>query len=339
MNRLLALPVLKWMPVFILLVVFLVSCDRTESDWKKSRETNSVVAYQQFLANHPQGAHVDEATRSLDDLDWPQAKAKDTVQAYRDYLERNSRGNHISEAEERIEELVWAAADTAAAVQAYLDVYPHGRFLVDAQVRQAPVVLSAPASMGNGFQLLVLDPSSLSGKTEERERIILEVPTSRPQDFAYYRNSEGYFVLMSSADDIKGTRFGELLMSDGRMCFKQDGEPLVSVDWNKGTVFQNVDSKAVAIGEYTFKAYKSETGEEQKAIMCKRLGKDDKWCFFAGDKVYQQEPDDKITQIGWMDWRVVTPPKGDKLMVMMTKGMSKDSKWLGKHDGKIYIEK
>lgn len=95
----------------------------------------------------------------------------------------------------------------------------------------------------------------------------------------------------------------------------------------------------MAIGETTWESYKSEVGEERMAIKCKGLGKDDKWCFFAGGKVYSQEPDGKITQIGWMGWRVVTPPKGDKLMVMMTKGMNNDAKWLGKHDGKYYIEK
>jgi hypothetical protein len=339
MKRLLPLPVLKWTPVIILLVVALASCERTESDWKKSKETNTVASYQQFLANHPQGTHVDEATRSLDDLDWPQAKAKDTIQSYRDYLARNSRGSHISEAESRIEELVWAAADTPAAVQAYVDAYPNGHFLVDAQVRQAPVVLAAPASMGNGFELRVLDPSFLSGKPMGKDYITLEVPTSEPKEFQFYTNSEGYFVLMSPSDDVKGTRYGKLLMSDGRLCFQQIDELSVWVDWKKGTIYQNVDGKSMVIGETTWESYKSEAGEERMAIKCKGLGKDDKWCFFAGGKVYSEEPDGKITQIGWMGWRVVTPPKGDKLMVMMTKGMNNDAKWLGKHGGKNYIEK
>jgi hypothetical protein len=51
----------------------LIGCDRTESDWKRARDSKTVPAYTDFIGKHSQRAHVDEAKAAVENLDWDAA--------------------------------------------------------------------------------------------------------------------------------------------------------------------------------------------------------------------------------------------------------------------------
>jgi hypothetical protein len=204
--------------------------------------------------------------------------------------------------------------------------------------KKIPVVL---ACRGYGdLDFFVLSPSPDTGRLIVTERVILEVPTTSRKEYKSYWDGESIHF-GSGPDGDCWTQFGQKAMYGGRLCFKQDGEQYAWLDYEDKIIYEDIEGKPVpiALTEHS-RSYRSETGEELKTDMTKRMGKDEKWCFETDDgKVYLQEQDGKITQIGWQDWRVVAPPNGNKLLVVMTRGMDKNAKWQGKHNGKLYIEK
>lgn len=120
-------------------LIALAGCDRTESDWGKAKQANSSSAYRDFLAKHPQGAHVDEANRCIDDLDWKEALAKDTIEAYEAYLAAHAQGTHAAEATGALaakrDDRDWGAAkatSTVEAVDGYLRAYTSGKHASEA---------------------------------------------------------------------------------------------------------------------------------------------------------------------------------------------------------------
>jgi hypothetical protein len=121
---------------FALLAILLGGCDRTESDWKQAKDSNTAAAYTDFIAKHPQGSHVDEARAAIENLDWDTAKAADTTDAYTAYLAKYPQGMHANDVKSSIENLNWSNAKstaTAAAYQEYLQRYPNGRFVLEAK--------------------------------------------------------------------------------------------------------------------------------------------------------------------------------------------------------------
>jgi hypothetical protein len=85
----------RWLRISVLAFLLLSGCNRTESDWKKAKDSNTAQAYTAFLARHPSGAHADEAKTAVDDLDWAAAKAAETIEACDEYLNAHPNGKHI----------------------------------------------------------------------------------------------------------------------------------------------------------------------------------------------------------------------------------------------------
>jgi hypothetical protein len=113
--------------IFVLTVVALTltGCNRTEKDWTAAKQANTVIAYKEFLTNHPQGAHVEDARNGIEALDWKDAQAKGTIDAYEGYLKAHAGGAHAEAAKSGVESLDWEETATkgATAFSAYLDFH------------------------------------------------------------------------------------------------------------------------------------------------------------------------------------------------------------------------
>jgi len=130
-----------------LLVLGVTGCDRTEGDWTKAKQTNSVSALRDFLAKHPQGPHVDDARSRIDGLDWKDALAKNTIAAYEAYLTANAQGAHAAEATTSLTALRddrdWGAATAANTIDAtdgYLRTYQSGKHADEAAALRVVIV-------------------------------------------------------------------------------------------------------------------------------------------------------------------------------------------------------
>jgi len=94
-------------------------CDRTESDWKQAKDSNTIPAYTEFISEHPQSAHVDEAKTAIENLDWASAGALNTIASYSGFTKKYSQSARGSEALKRMEELDWTVADRQSTPEAY----------------------------------------------------------------------------------------------------------------------------------------------------------------------------------------------------------------------------
>jgi hypothetical protein len=119
------------------LVLAMAGCSSAQSDWAKASSDNTVVAYQNFLAGHPNDQHATEAKAMLlqlqDDNSWAEARHTGTIASYQLYLQQSPQGTHAGEARDAItsidREAAWKAAQTAGtatSMQAFLQKYPTG---------------------------------------------------------------------------------------------------------------------------------------------------------------------------------------------------------------------
>jgi cell division protein FtsN len=91
----------------ITLAMGLSGCSRQQSDWQKTRETNTPEAYEQFVKKYPSGEFTPQAQARLkelyDDRDWQKARDADTPEAYQAYLNQYPDGQSATEARNRLE--------------------------------------------------------------------------------------------------------------------------------------------------------------------------------------------------------------------------------------------
>jgi cell division protein FtsN len=143
----------------LLLSTALFACSSTESDWNKAQSANTVTAYQDFLKQHPDGPHAQEARNRVqkmtDDQAWSEAQATNTVEAYQQYLQKEPTGTHAQDAQTQITSLQRAAAwktaqaaNTEPALQEFLQKYSSGP-----EVEQARAQLQKLQSEGYRVQL------------------------------------------------------------------------------------------------------------------------------------------------------------------------------------------
>lgn len=117
--------------------VLLLACSSNEADWQKATAANTIGAYQDFLKQHPNGEHADEARSRIhsieDDQAWMTAINANTRQGFDQYLRGEPNGSHAQEARDRITGFeradAWKTAQSAGtptAIQAFLQKYPTG---------------------------------------------------------------------------------------------------------------------------------------------------------------------------------------------------------------------
>src|SRR5580658_8172557 len=96
------------------LVFGLAGCSRQQSDWQKTRETNTAESYEQFLKKYPSGEFTAQAQARVKELyeerDWQKARDADTQEAYQAFLKQYPEGKWTEEARIRVENFSLAQA-------------------------------------------------------------------------------------------------------------------------------------------------------------------------------------------------------------------------------------
>jgi cell division protein FtsN len=100
------------------LVVGLAGCSRQQSDWEKTRTSNSTDAYELFLKKYPSGEFTAQAQARLKELyeerEWQKARDTDTVDAYQAFLKQYPEGKWTEEARIRVENFTLASTPGGA---------------------------------------------------------------------------------------------------------------------------------------------------------------------------------------------------------------------------------
>jgi hypothetical protein len=101
----------------VAIAVSLAGCSRQQSDWQKTRETNTADAYEQFLKKYPSGEFTAQAQARAKELyeerDWQKARDADTPEAYQAFLKQYPEGKWTEEARIRVENFTLAQAPGA----------------------------------------------------------------------------------------------------------------------------------------------------------------------------------------------------------------------------------
>jgi cell division septation protein DedD len=96
----------------------IAGCSRQQSDWQKTRETNTSEAYEQFLKKYPSGEFTAQAQARVKELyeerDWQKARDTDTLDAYQAFLKQYPEGKWTEEARIRVENFTLASAPSNA---------------------------------------------------------------------------------------------------------------------------------------------------------------------------------------------------------------------------------
>jgi cell division protein FtsN len=99
-------------------VLALAGCSRQQSDWQKTRESNTAEAYEQFLKKYPSGEFTAQAQARVKELyeerDWQKARDADTPEAYQAFVKQYPEGKWTEEARIRIENFTLAQAPGAS---------------------------------------------------------------------------------------------------------------------------------------------------------------------------------------------------------------------------------
>ncbi|MGO9514590.1 MAG: SPOR domain-containing protein [Steroidobacteraceae bacterium] len=100
------------------LLLGLSGCSRQQSDWQKTRETNTAEAYEQFLKKYPSGEFTAQAQARVKELyeerDWQKARDADTAEAYQAFLKEHPEGKWTEEARIRVENFTLAQTPSAS---------------------------------------------------------------------------------------------------------------------------------------------------------------------------------------------------------------------------------
>jgi cell division protein FtsN len=98
-------------------VLGLAGCSRQQSDWEKTRTTNSTDAYELFLKKYPSGEFTAQAQARVKELyeerDWQKARDTDTLEAYQAFLKQYPEGKWTEEARIRVENFTLASAPSS----------------------------------------------------------------------------------------------------------------------------------------------------------------------------------------------------------------------------------
>jgi cell division protein FtsN len=96
----------------------LLGCSRQQSDWQKTRETNTTESYEQFLKKYPTGEFTAQAEARVKELyeerDWQRARDLDTPEAYQAFLKQYPEGKWTEEARIRVENFTLAQAPSGS---------------------------------------------------------------------------------------------------------------------------------------------------------------------------------------------------------------------------------
>jgi len=111
--------------VFGMVVALLIGtsgCSRQQSDWEKTRATNTTDSYELFLKKYPSGEFTAQAQARVKELyeerDWQKARDADTPDAYQAFIKQYPEGKWTEEARIRVENFTLAQAPSGSGAAA-----------------------------------------------------------------------------------------------------------------------------------------------------------------------------------------------------------------------------
>lgn len=271
--------------VLIVLGGFLTGCDRTESDWLKARQANTIQAYNEFLAKHPEGQRVKEAKSAIEELDWANARQANTEESYRAFLDQRKESRFAPEALEQLASLRFDPVIKTKSLVAYRE-YAHefvgtapGKQMQDlldkigkalelleqTQQNVTSVHINASPSRGSSFIVLgdqnrmLFPPSAkldlsvsfMFQNKQEVKSFSASSPVQRNANSWVFRTDEAYAIFYSPQSNLTLPEFPDNFSSEAEIIEIADRLPdqLTSKDFYRLwriLVFRDIDKELKA---------------------------------------------------------------------------------------------
>ena len=130
----------KFYSCFICAVLILCACtDMDKQDFNKATEANSIVEYERYLANHPEGKFIDSTKAILKELYFTKAKKEPNKELLQQYLDKFPRSKYREEAiqilkdiEEREQFKAIVKTNNLDSLKTYRIKYPESKYSKDA---------------------------------------------------------------------------------------------------------------------------------------------------------------------------------------------------------------
>jgi len=149
----------QWI-VVVLAACILAACSRQEAGWREAARSDTVAAYEEYLARYPAGAHGTEARARIlalrEEQDWARAGRLRTPEAWQRYLADWPEGRHAAEAHRELARFVPPAAAVAGDWSVQLGAFSSESAAHKALEKQALALAGDLA----GLPLVVLAPRS-----------------------------------------------------------------------------------------------------------------------------------------------------------------------------------
>jgi len=113
--------------LFLIVLPFIFSCNRAESDWKEADKKNSLEVYQDFINKYPENEHIKEALQKIEDLEWEKAVKENKIEFFSDFTKKYPQNRHQEEIQHILEQLEYELAscsDNRDSLISFLNQYP-----------------------------------------------------------------------------------------------------------------------------------------------------------------------------------------------------------------------
>lgn len=105
--------------IVMLGAMFLSACG--PSPWERAQKTDTIEAYETFIAQHANSEFAAAAKKRVEELSWVAANGKQAVDGYEAFLKAYPDSPHAAEARATLSELRWTSAVSTNTIVAYVD--------------------------------------------------------------------------------------------------------------------------------------------------------------------------------------------------------------------------
>lgn len=127
-----------------LLILALLGCGTDERDFQQALAADTLKAYDEFLAHHPQSVHAAEVDRRSLELRWKEVETANTTHEYERFLQSHPDERYAVMARQGIEAIDWQTAVGISSYEGYatfLRKHSAGQRSQDARARLMPLAL------------------------------------------------------------------------------------------------------------------------------------------------------------------------------------------------------
>jgi formylglycine-generating enzyme len=103
----------------IYLLLSTMSFGQSKRTWEKTKSTNSITGYENFIIKYPEGKYTALAKQNLDSLAFSLAKQENTIESYNFFLQHYKNSSYILEANKRLDDLYYKKVVDEGTVKAY----------------------------------------------------------------------------------------------------------------------------------------------------------------------------------------------------------------------------